>query len=350
MIVIVGAGVIGASVAWHLAKRGVRVRVIDRAPEPGGGSTPKATGGFRAQFATEVEVRLSLLSRDKLRRFEDEIGVDSGYRPYGYLFLARTAEELEALRAAQAVQHACGLTEARMVSAAEARDLSPAVGDDAVIGGTFCPTDGFIRATKILNGYIAAAQRLGVEFTFGCDFHGWRVDGDRVVAAQTSEGDIEADAFVNALGAWSGPPIVPLRRNAVATVKTDLLPDTMPMTVWAGDWFHVRMRDGRALLLWPDTPADDSTWLPTVLRWTRERVPILRDVPIEESWSGFYEMSPDEHALLGRVPGRSNLYIAAGASGHGVMHSPALGELLAALIVDGIAPPAALDPGRFGAR
>src|SRR5437763_843675 len=184
-VVIVGAGVIGASVAWHLTELGVRdVVVLDRAPALGGGSTPLATGGFRAQFATEVNVRMSLLSREKLRRFPDEIGVDSGYRPYGYLFLAASEATLAMLRDAQRVQHACGVAEARMVGADEARAINPAIAsqpasppagaaasrrrgaprrrpadrrdagcDDGIAGGAYCPTDGFIRAMQILRGY-----------------------------------------------------------------------------------------------------------------------------------------------------------------------------------------------------
>src|SRR3954453_21513678 len=132
-IVVVGAGVIGASVAWHLGELGCTdIVVIDRAPALGGGSTPLATGGFRTQFATEVNVRMSLLSREKLRRFPDEIGVDSGYRPYGYLFLAASEAALAPLRDAQRVQHACGVTEARMIDAAEARAINPAI-DDAIV-------------------------------------------------------------------------------------------------------------------------------------------------------------------------------------------------------------------------
>jgi sarcosine oxidase subunit beta len=329
MIVIIGAGVIGASVAWHLAKRGEKVRVIDRAPTLGGGSTPKATGGFRAQFASEIDVRLSLLSRAKLREF------DSGYAPHGYLFLARSAAELDELRAAQALQHACGLDEARMVSAAEARKLNPAIGDDSVIGGAFCPTDGFIRAMKILNHYVDGSRAMGVEFAFDCDYE--RFDG-------------KADVLVDCRGAWAGAPIVPVRRNAVATVQTTIVPESMPMTVWASDWYHIRVRDGRVLLLWSDDPPNDETWLPTVQRWTRERVPMLSELPIEESWSGFYEMTPDEHPLVGRVS--ENRYIAAGFCGHGVMHSPAIGQLMAELILDGTTTIdiSALDPGRFGVR
>ena len=327
-IVIAGAGVMGCSIAYHLAELGRRnILVVDRAADFGGGSTPKATGGFRAQFDSATNVRLSLLSRHKLQQF------DSGYRPYGYLFLACSEEELQALETSQAVQHSAGLHEARMITAGQARALNPAVGDESVIGGAFCPTDGFIRAMKILNYYAVGAQKLGVRFEFN---------------TTVDVNEIDAPVVINALGAWSGPPVTPLRRNVLATVPTDLLPDTMPMTVWAGDWYHLRVRDGRVLLLWPDEPPiDDGAWREEVLRLTRERVPLLRDVPIGESWSGLYEMSPDGHALLGQV--RDGLYIAAGSSGHGVMHAPALGQLLAELIVDGrtsidITP---LDPKRF---
>jgi glycine/D-amino acid oxidase-like deaminating enzyme len=341
-VVILGAGVIGASVAYHLALRGCRdVLVLDRAAGLGGGSTSKATGGFRAQFDNETEVRLSLLSREKLRRFEEEIGVDSGYRPHGYLFLACNDAELDQLRAAQGVQHACGLTEARMVSADEARALSPVIGDASIIGGAFCPTDGFLRPMNILRGYAEAARRLGVRFEFGVE-HSALGDG----VARTSRGDFHARIFVNAMGAWSGAPVVPLRRNVAATVPTTILPESTPMTIWSGDWYHLRVRDGRVLLLWPDDPPVDD-WLERVMRMTRERVPSIAHLPLEECWSGFYEMSPDEHAILGRV--RENVFTATGCSGHGVMHAPALGQLMAEMIVDGRTSidVSALRPDRF---
>jgi sarcosine oxidase, subunit beta len=329
-IAILGAGVVGASVAFHLAQRGCDVTVYDRAEGFGAGSTAKATGGYRAQFDTEINVRLSLLSREKLLRFEEETGVDPGYAPHGYLFLACNDDELRALREAQAVQHACGLHEARMIDAAEARALNPKIGDETVIGGAFCPTDGFIRPMSVLRGYASAAEKLGVRFVFNA-----------------TEG--EGDVVVDARGAWCGPPIVPVRRNVVATVPTGVLDAAMPMTIWAGDWYHLRVRDGRVLLLWPDDPVlDDDEWLARVLEMTRRRMPCLNDVPLGERWSGFYEMSPDGHALLGRV--RANRYVATGNSGHGVMHALALGQLLAELIVDGKTSIdiSALDPLRFG--
>jgi sarcosine oxidase subunit beta len=349
-IVIAGAGVIGASIAYHLSARGVRdVVVLDRGNELGAGSTPRATGGFRAQFSTAADIALSLLSREKLRRFEEEIGVDSGYRPYGYLFIARSEQAMTQLRRANELQRACGLAEARVIDADEVRAINPAVEDDAIAGGTFCPTDGFIRAMKILGGYSAAAQRNGVRFEFGVTVHGMRIENDRIVALETSRGDIEGDIFVNAAGPWAATlgvdlPVTPLRRQVAATVETDVLADTMPMTVWADDGFHFRVRDRRVLILWPDSPPssfditfDREHWLPRVLAFAHARVPCLRDIPIDPAacWAGLYEMSPDHHAILGRAPALSNLYLANGASGHGVMHAPAIGHVIAELIVDG---------------
>jgi len=317
-------------VAYHLARRGVRdVVVVEREPEIGHGSTPKATGGFRAQFDSEVNVRLSLLSR---ALFASEREIDFGYEPHGYLFLARSADELERLRLAQNVQHACGLGEARMVSPSEARTLNPLIEDERVVGGTFCPTDGFLRPMNMLRGYVEAARELGVRFSFNPEVHR------------------HADVVVNCAGAWAGSPVTPLRRNVAATCATNVAPASMPMTIWSGDWFHFRERDGRVLLLWPDDPPDDEAWLPALQRFTRERVPRLASLPIEERWSGLYEMSPDEHALLGHS--HDNVFVAIGSSGHGVMHAPALGHLLAELVVDGRTSIdiSALNPRRFESR
>src|SRR6058998_3417221 len=115
-VVVVGAGVIGASVAWHLSRLGVRALLLEREPEPGKGSTGRATGGFRAQFATDINVRLSLLSREKLVRFKEELNTDPGFQQYGYLFIAENESEMEELKSAQKIQKDAGLHEAQTIS------------------------------------------------------------------------------------------------------------------------------------------------------------------------------------------------------------------------------------------
>ena len=348
-VLIVGAGVIGTSVAWHLASRGVtRIRVIDRGAAPGAGSTSRATGGFRAQFGSDINVRLSLLSRRKLQTFEKDVGVDAGYRPTGYLFLAEAADKLQRLREAQRIQHAAGLDEAKIVSAQEAARLNPTVESARVVGGAFCPTDGFIDPMAILQGYLGAAQRLGVQFEFGVQFRP----------------AMQAETVVNAAGAWAGMvsdvPIHPLRRQVLPTKGTGTLTPDLPMTIFAGDAFHFRVRDGRVLLLWPGgrDPSDpfdatvDPAWVAHVEALARERVPGLRGVPFDRAgaWAGLYDMSPDEHAIVGRVG--STVFVN-GSSGHGVMHAPALGQLAAEIILDGRARSLDIDalrPSRFAEK
>jgi sarcosine oxidase subunit beta len=370
-VLVLGGGVMGASVAWHLASKGCTdVLVVDRSPAAGQGSTGRATGGFRAQFSTEVNIRLSLLSREKLLRFPEEIGVDSGYRPYGYLFLAKDEEQLAKLRSVRPLQQSLGVP-AEEIGPEDARRLNPAVLLDGVAGGAFCPIDGFIRPLNILKGYLEAARRLGVQFEWGVEATAFQVAKSlpgRIVQVDTTAGSIAARHVVNAAGAWAGAlgrlagvdlPVSPLRRQVASTVPTDALPDEMPMTIFLEDGFHLRVRDGRVLLLWPqDTtgagPFDasfDETWLPGLLARAHARVPCLRDVPVdrEACWAGLYEMSPDEHAILGLAPRLSNLWLINGSSGHGVMHSPALGQLLAERIL-GEVPSLdvwALRPSRF---
>jgi sarcosine oxidase, subunit beta len=355
-VVVIGAGVIGASVAYHLAKEGCgSVLVLERHREAGRGSTGRATGGFRAQFGSRTNVLLSLLSREKLLRFVEEFGVDPGYRPCGYLFLAGDEAQLEALRGARDVQRAAGLAQTREVTPSEAVEINPAIRAEGIVAGSFCPTDGFIRPMQILRGYAEGARRLGVRF--GVEQTGFRMDGsNRIVAVRTSGGEVGAGSVVNAAGAWAASvareagldlPVEPLRRQAAVTHPFDVLPEDMPMTIYAEDGFHFRVRDGRVLLLWPDEPdvADpfdgsfEEAWLGAVVEMARSRVPCLRHASIdrEKCWAGLYEMSPDGHALLGRAPGVENLYLANGSSGHGVMHAPALGQLLAEIIAEGAA-------------
>lgn len=370
-VVIVGAGVMGASVAYHLARRGQRnVVLLDAAPGPGGGSTSRATGGYRAQYATAVNVKLSLLSREKLLAFREETGVDPGYAKVGYLWLASTAEQLETLLDAQRVQHANGLPEAREVSLDEIRALNPALSLADVVGGVFGPTDGTIRPLAILDGYLSAARRLGVNVSWGTRVTGLsRAADGRVEAVETSKGRITAGSVVNAAGPWAAAvsafageelPVLPLRRQVALTEPFDALPESMPMTIFAGDGFHLRVRDGRVLLLWPtpgvpgrpfDTPVDDE-WIERVAWFAHRRLPVLRDARIDRagSWAGLYEISPDKHAILGPSPGCPNLYLVNGSSGHGVMHAPALGHLLSEVICDGHAwtlPVRELRPTRF---
>src|SRR5947209_13978629 len=185
----------------------------------------------------------------------------------------------------------------------------------------------------------------------------------------TAKGAFAARHFGNAAGAWAGEvarmagvqiPLRPLRRQVAVTHPTDLLPEDMPMTIFVDDGFHLRVRDRRVLLLWPDEPRTsnpfeanvEDAWVSEVVKKAHARVPCLRGAAIDRDkcWAGLYEMTPDKHSILGRAHGVENLYLANGSSGHGVMHSPALGQLLSEIILDGATTTLdthALRPARF---
>ena len=370
-IVVVGGGIMGACVAWHLARRGWRdVLIVDRSAAPGSGSTGAATGGFRVQFETPIDIRLSLLARDRLSHFREEVGADPGYRQVGYLWVADRPEAMEGLRAALGVQRSEGVTESVAVGPEEIARLNPAVRLDGIAGGAWCPADGVLRPRAMLDGYLEAARRLGARAEWGVEVTGLARSRDgRVTAVTTSRGPIAAGAVVNAAGPWAGrlagdpdldPPVTPLRRQVAVTRPTDLLPEETPMTLFVRDGFHLRVRDGRVLLLWPapgapgrpfDIEVEDD-WVAAVARTARERLPVLAGAVIDRAacWAGLYEMSPDRHAILGASPRCPNLYFINGSSGHGVMHAPALGQLLAEIISDGAASSldvASLHPDRF---
>lgn len=361
--IVIGAGVMGASVAYHLARGGVRnVVVLERQPRAGLGSTGRATGGFRALFGTEINVRLSLLSRQKLQRFPHEIDADSGLAPHGYLLLARTDEALEAASVVVELASAWGVEEARVVDRAEIARLNPAIETDDVVGGVFSAGDGFIRPLAILEGYLGAAEALGVEVRYDTGALLPHVANGRVagVAERGARAPVlEAERVVIACGAWSGElgrrsgidiPVVPERRQVAITEPFDHLPEEMPMTIDLEDGFHLRVRDGRVLLLLPRAtsgenaldPYDttfDASWLPHVVQRAHARVPCLEraQIDLEACWAGLYEVTPDGHVLLGEHPDVKGLYLATGGSGHGVMHAPAIGQLSAEIVTDGVA-------------
>lgn len=371
-VLVVGAGVVGASVAWHLAARGARVTVVDAADAPGAGSTGRAVGGWRAQFATAVNVRLSLLARERLGRFADETGGDAGFRPVGYLFLAHDARALAVFRAARAVQHACGLGEAVELTPEEAARVNPRVELDGAVGAAWCPTDGTTRPLQILQGYLDDAARRGARVHWRCRVTAMERAADgRVLRVHGSAGSWTPDVVVNAAGPWAAAlaamagvqlPVRPTRRQIGVAAPAPGLDDDFPMTIWTSDTFHLRVRDGRALLNWPvDTPGagDDpldlsvhQPWVDAIWQKAIGRVPALRRSAPDQAahWAGLYEMSPDKTLIFGFDPACPNLLLANGSSGHGVMHSPAVGQLAAELLLDGattsmdVAP---LRPTRF---
>jgi len=353
-VVIIGGGIVGSSIAWHLTEAGCRsVIVIEREAHQGKGSTGKSMGGVRAQFATPVNIRLSLYSIPFFNSFEDATGHPSGYRAQGYLFVATSEKHLDYLRTNYRCQVEQGLKAVELLSAEEVVERAPELRSDDIIGGSFCSTDGFVDPYSVMTGFMARAMERGAQLMRDTEAIGIEVDAHGVRGVQTAAGFIAARTVVNAAGPWAGQvaklagvdlPVEPLRRMLVPTEPFDKVSHKSPMVVDMSSGFHYRPEGLGLLLAWNDpteTPGFktnfDPAFIEKILTRGVSRVPCLEEAEVNprRAWAGLYEMTPDHHPVLGPVAEVPGLYFANGFSGHGVMHSPATGRILSDLILKG---------------
>ena len=353
-VVILGGGIVGSSIAWHLTVAGCRsVLVVDRESVLGKGSTGKSMGGVRAQFSTKVNIQMSLYSIPFYASFEERLGHPCDYRPQGYLFCATTENHLEYLRTNLALQIATGLTTARLISAEEIRSQFPQLRSDDIVGGSFCSTDGFVDPYSAMTGFITRAVDQGATLWKNTAVTAIQQDSAGVCAVETTRGTLFTRKVVNCAGAWAGSvaqlagielPVTPLRRMLVPSEPFDDFPRTAPMIVDMSNGFHFRPEARGFLLAWNDPEETtsfntdfDPAFVEKILSRAADRVPSFANLPVnpKRAWAGLYEMTPDHHPILGEAPGVPGFYLANGFSGHGVMHAPATGKILADLILTG---------------
>jgi sarcosine oxidase subunit beta len=353
-VIIVGGGIVGSSIAYHLTEAGCRdVLVLERETHQGKGSTGKSMGGVRAQFATAVNIRMSLYSIPFFASFDEVMGHPSGYRPQGYLFVATTPAHLDYLRENYRGQVAAGLQAVRLLDARGVSQIAPELRHDDILGGSFCATDGFVDPYSVMNGFMRKAIERGARLLRDTCVTGIAVDERGVTGVETSRGFVAGRTVVNAAGAWAGTvarlagvdlPVEPLRRMLVPTEPFDKVSPRSPMVVDMNTGFHYRP-EGRGLLLaWNDpgeTPGFkldfDYCFIEKVLARGVQRLPCLEDAQVNprRAWAGLYEMTPDHHPVLGPVNEVPGFFLANGFSGHGVMHSPATGRIMTDLILHG---------------
>jgi sarcosine oxidase subunit beta len=351
-IVIIGGGIVGSSIAWHLADAGCKnVLVIERESSQGKGSTGKSMGGVRAQFSTPVNIQMSLYSIPFYARFEEVVGHPADYRPQGYLFLATKDSHLSYLRDNFARQQKLGLTTARLLSAEEIRAMLPQLHSDDILGGSFCSTDGFVDPYSVMNGFMASAIEHGATLWKKTAVTGITIDQQGAFEVETSRGPVSTRTVVNAGGAWSAQiakfvgidlPVEPLRRMLVPSEPFSDFPHSSPMVIDMSTGFHFRPEGRGFLLAWNDPEETqgyktdfEPSFIEKILIHAADRVPVFENLPInpKRAWAGLYEMTPDHHCILGPVAAVPGFFLANGFSGHGVMHSPATGKILADLIL-----------------
>ena len=352
--VIIGGGIVGSSVAWHLTGSGCRnVLVIERESQQGLGSTGKSMGGVRAQFATDVNIRMSRYSIPVFAAFEEITGYPSGYKPHGYLFVATAPGHLEYLRQNYQRQVALGLQAVELLGRQEVLRRVPQLRSEDIAGGSFCATDGFVDPYSVMKGFMAAAIERGARLWRGAEVTGIDVDERGVAGVRTTNGSVASRVVVNAAGPWAAQvarmagvdlPVVPLRRMLVPTEPFPGLPERLPMVIDMATGFHFRPEGLGLLMAWNDpeeTPgfktAFDPAFIEKILTRAVSRVPCFEDLQVNprRAWAGLYEVTPDHHAIIGPAPEVPGLFFVNGFSGHGVMHSPASGRIAADLILHG---------------
>ncbi len=353
-VIIIGGGIVGASIAYHLTAAGCRnVLVLERESHTGKGSTGKSMGGVRAQFSMPLNIRLSMYSIPFFRDFEQITGFESGYRGQGYLFVATRQDHLDYLRGNYARQVEAGLKTVQLMTRDDIVRMSPELRSDDILGGSFCSTDGFVDPYSVMNGFMGSAERSGARLLRDTEVTGITRDSRGVTGVETNHGFIAGRTIVNAAGAWAGLvarmagvdlPVEPLRRMLVPTEPFDKIAHTSPMVVDMGSGFHYRPENRGLLLAWCDPDEKpgfktdfDRSFIEKILLRGVERVPCLEEVEVNprKPWAGLYEMTPDHHPVLGAVGEAPGLFLANGFSGHGVMHSPATGKILSDLILQG---------------
>jgi sarcosine oxidase subunit beta len=363
--VIVGGGVVGCSIAYHLARRGVRDVLLLEREAVGSGTTSKAAGGIRAQFATETEIRFSLDAIAVFERFEEEFGVDPGYRKIGYLFLVSDARDLAGFRARMALQRRLGV-DVRELSPADAQALVPALRVDDLVAAIWGPGDGMAGPAEVTQGFARRARALGARIVEGVDVTGIDVAGGRVRAVRTAAGEVATPLAINAAGpaaarvgrlAGLALPVHPRRRHIFFTEPFPEIPGPVPLTTDRASGFYFR-KELDQLLLSPgdveDTGGDlaapvDRAKIEVTVEKALHRLPIVEKARIAGGWAGLRPLTPDDHAILGWAPGVDGFFLAVGFGGHGFQHSPTTGRVVAEWIVDG-APSidcALFDPARF---
>lgn len=349
-IVIIGGGVMGASAAYHLAKRGMKnIVLLEKEEFFGTGATGRCAGGVRYQFSTEINVRLSQESLPMIERFKEETGQDVNYIQCGYLLVATNEQDAATFKHNVELQNRLGVP-TQLLSGDDVRARLPQMKFDDAIAGTFNQKDGIVDPNGIVMGYVSAAQKMGVQAISKAEVKGITVSGGEVRAVQTSLGEVQTRMVLNAAGPWSGLigqmagvslPIVPLRRQMFTTNPLPEVPADFPFVIDFAKslYFH---REGEGLLIGMsnqnekpgfDQNVDDDFELVN-LEAAIERMPLVEKASRASHWAGLYEVTPDAHPIYGGTDVKG-FTVCTGFSGHGFMHGPVSGKLMSEYILDG---------------
>lgn len=365
-VVIVGGGVIGLSIAHHLALAGHSDVVVCERGLIGEGATAKATGAIRQQFSSPVNARISRQAVSYFENFEDLVGEPFAFRQHGYLFVSTSQGFVDAAGSSAAMQRELGIP-ATVVSPHEIAQIHPHVRTGDLVGGAYCATDGSGSPADLVQAFARQARRRGVEIRQHTVVHGIRLDEDhRVRHVLAGDDMVVADVVIDAAGPWSAQvaalvdvslPLEPHPRQAFAIAPLPWLTSDLPFTVdlESGAYLHPEASGGGVIGGTDrDRPAGydetvDESRLDRLVDAAAARFPGLEDARVLRGWAGLREMTPDDHALVGPVEAVPGFWVVAGFSGHGFMHSPVIGREVSQWLLTGETDIdlSRLDVGRF---
>jgi len=346
-VVIIGGGVMGASAVYHLASQGIKdIVLLEKEEYFGQGSTGRCAGGVRYQFATDVNIRLSLASIPMLERFELEHEQAIDYRKCGYLFILTNEKDVETFHVNVSRQHRLGVR-TQWLSGNEVRERLPMMIFPDALAGTFYEKDGLVDPNSVVMGYIKSAKKLGAKTFTRTEVTGILTGNGMVNAVETNRGVVKTRTILNTAGAWAGLigemagvriPIDPIRRQIFTTSPLPEVPADFPFVIDFSKslYFH---REGDGLLIGmsnlheqPGFATDvDENFETKIFDEAYTRMPLLENAGRSSHWAGLYEVTPDAHPILGSTNVRG-FYVCAGFSGHGFMHGPIAGKLMSELI------------------
>jgi sarcosine oxidase subunit beta len=359
--VVIGGGGIGLSILYYLIKGGCQnVMLLERgmlATE----STGKSAGGFRHQFSTDINIKMSQLTIKIFETFNEEMQQETLFHKKGYTFLIQNEQQLKLYKRNVQLQQSLGVN-VDIITLDQLKELVPYIHTDDLIAATFCPDDGFSDPYEIAQGYARQARKMGAKIKENSPVVAIQTENGKVISVSTDKETIETPIVINAAGPWAGEvgklagldlPIKPYRRQIYTSAPFKPFINynyRLPMVV---DPSGVYLRsEGQTILMGkadknePPSFNQNLEWsfLEQLVEPAVNRIPIFEELEIQDGWAGLYDTTPDHHAILGTVPELQGFIMAAGFSGHGFMHSAAVGLTLSELILNGKATSVDISP------
>lgn len=344
-VVIIGGGIVGCATAFNLAKRGLKQVVLLEKGYLASGSTGRCAAGIRQQWGTEMNC---LLARESIKIFEnirEELGgeYDIELNQVGYLIFATTEKEVAQFKKNIRLQQRLGIP-SRLLSPEEAKVIVPHINTEMMMAAAFCQTDGYCNPFLATLAYGDAARKSGVEICTYTEVTGIKVEKGKIAGVVTDKGEIATRVVLNAAGGFAGEigemagvllPFYPERHQALVTEPVEPLQTPMVMSfsynIYCQQTPHGSFIMGYGDPHEPKSTALNSSWafLQEIARKVTRVLPKMKDIRVVRQWAGSYDMTPDRQPILGAIPEVEGFHVAIGFSGHGFMHGPMTGVLMA---------------------